>query len=194
MPDPGRDAAKNMAVPGRLTITGYCQSQTNEIMALLKKHYPQLEIRPMGEQLADDLKSKKDAESKAQYTIAALHKQQQALYDEFVLLRQRYDEMKTSLLHVLWVSAAKYHPDLREIPAMEKKPFIETSMEIGDNISIGELLGEGQFATVKSCRYKNNPTSDDDATEDINKDFALKIIKKEKITSFIALSRGELVS
>ena len=38
------------------------------------------------------------------YTIQSLQKQQQALYDEFVLLRERYDEQKASLLNILWYS------------------------------------------------------------------------------------------
>lgn len=126
-------------------------------------------------------KEHKDAEeaaSKALISIQTFHKQQQALFDEFVLLRQRYDEQKTSTVSILWTHCSKFHPDLRMIPAQEdSKTFIETEEQIGD-YRVGSPLGEGQFATVKNCYLEGH-----------DKEYALKIINKERITSFTALMR-----
>jgi hypothetical protein len=41
--------------------------------------------------------------------------------------------------------------DLEAIPKMEEEEFIENEDAIGD-YNMGEILGEGQFASVKSCR------------------------------------------
>ena len=59
----------------------------------------------------------------------------------------------------------------------EPKTFIETLDQVGD-YRIGEQLGEGQFATVKNCTLKG-----------LGKEFALKIINKDRITSFTSLMR-----
>jgi DNA repair exonuclease SbcCD ATPase subunit len=63
-----------------------------------------------------ELTESQEATAKAIHSVQTLHKQQQALYDEFVLLRERYDEQKTALVSILWIACAKYHPELREIP------------------------------------------------------------------------------
>lgn len=115
--------------------------------------------------------------SKALTSVQTLHKQQQALFDEFVLLRQRYDEQKVSLLNILWQQCTLHHPDLKNIPVMEDENFEESENRVGD-FNVGDALGEGQFATVRSC------WKDDSRVE-----YALKIIKKDRITSFIGLKR-----
>jgi len=118
-----------------------------------------------------------EKEQHAVYTIQSLQKQQQALYDEFVLLRERYDEQKASLLNILWSYCSRYHPDLRQIPPVEdSETFIENDTQIGSDINVGEELGEGQFASVKICTYKGC-------------EHALKIIKKDRITTFKTLLR-----
>jgi hypothetical protein len=120
-----------------------------------------------------------ESAAKALLSIQTFHKQQQALFDEFVLLRQRYDEQKASTVSILWTYCSKYHPDLRQIPNPENpKTFIETEEQIGDYL-VGDLLGEGQFATVKNCYLPSNK----------EKEYALKIINKDRITSFTSLMR-----
>lgn len=122
-----------------------------------------------------------DLENSSAKAVQALQKydqQQKALYDEFVLLRQKYDDQKNSLLNVLWTHCCSYHPDLREIPDVEDEDtFVENDIQVG-HISIGDTLGEGQFALVKSC------TLDESSTV-----HALKIIKKDRITTFTSLLR-----
>lgn len=123
-------------------------------------------------------KESDESSSKALLSIQSFHKQQQALYDEFVLLRHRYDDQKSSSVSILWTHCSKYHPDLRQIPRQEdSKSFIETEERIGDYI-VGEFLGEGQFATVKTCSLIGS-----------DKQYALKIISKERITTFTSLMR-----
>ena len=121
-----------------------------------------------------------ETSNKALDSISTFHSEQQKLFDEFVFLRKRYDEQKTSLLHILWVNCASVHPDLSAIPLIEDdKNFDETELVVGD-YNIGEKLGQGKFATVKVC-YDN--------TIKVKKVLAIKIIKKDKITSFTGLKR-----
>jgi DNA repair ATPase RecN len=135
----------------------------------------------LGQKLEEKNKELKEAEesaSKAVISIQTLHKQQQALFDEFALLRQRYDEQKNTMITILWNQCAKYHPDLRQIPQLEDAvTFTENEFQVGD-FTVGDLLGEGQFATVRNCQQK-----------DKQEEYALKIIKKERITSFTSLMR-----
>jgi serine/threonine protein kinase len=64
------------------------------------------------------------------------------------------------------------------IPEQEDtKTFTETEDRIG-KYRVGEPLGEGQFATVKNCYIDGD-----------SKEYALKIINKDRITSFTALMR-----
>ncbi len=129
-------------------------------------------------QKEQEVKEAEESAKKAILSIQTLHKQQQALFDEFVLLRQRYDEQKASTVSILWNQCARYHPDLRQIPPMEDvATFVENDDIIG-NLIVGDQLGEGQFATVKSCMMTGS-----------EREFALKIIKKERITSFTSLMR-----
>lgn len=125
-----------------------------------------------------ELKESEESAAKAVLSIQTFHKQQQALFDEFVLLRQRYDEQKANTVQILWNHCTKYHPDLRQIPEMEEPSiFKETETQVGE-YCVGDFLGEGQFATVKDCSLPNNSTA-----------YALKIITKDRITSFTALMR-----
>jgi serine/threonine protein kinase len=110
-------------------------------------------------------------------SIQTFHQQQQALYDEFLILRQKYDDQKAQLITTLWTHCGAYHPELRMIPSQEGKDFVETTSVIG-RYAISDVLGEGQFATVFSC-----------STHSIPGDLAIKVIKKERITSFSSLRR-----
>lgn len=121
--------------------------------------------------------------NKALLSIQSFHKQQQALFDEFVLLRQRYDEQKSSLLSILWIHCGQYHPDVRLIPRCEDEDFTETDEQVG-NYAVGNFLGEGQFATVRTCWELG-----EDGRKNEEKVYALKTIKKEKITTLQSLKR-----
>ena len=105
-------------------------------------------------------------------------RQHQALYDHFVSLRALFDEQKLSLLNTLWIQCGTYHPELREIPVVEDmSKFKEAEDRVGE-FSVGETLGQGQFATVKSC-LKDGTRSE----------LAVKIIKKDRFITFGALKR-----
>ena len=122
-----------------------------------------------------------DSERKCQKALGSIqsfHKQQKALFEEFALLRQRYDEQKVAFLDVLWTHCAIHHPDLRQIPDMESEDFIESEDRIG-KYEILDLLGEGQFATVKSCTMSGFN----------DYEFALKIICKDQISTFVSIRR-----
>ena len=125
-----------------------------------------------------ELKDAENTASKALLSIQSFHKQQQALFDEFVVLRQKYDEQKMNLQNILWSHCSLHHPELRHIPPLESDEFLETEFKIGSYV-IGNLLGEGQFASVRAC-YRE---------VDKNLELALKIIKKERIATFSALRR-----
>jgi serine/threonine protein kinase len=124
------------------------------------------------------LKESETAALKVASSVQELHQQQNALYQEFAMLRGRYDDQKASIVNILWNECAKFHPELREIPPIEDKTtFIETEDQVGQ-YTIGDILGEGQFAAVRSCILPGRAT-----------EYAIKIIKKEKITSFKSLTR-----
>jgi len=120
-----------------------------------------------------------EAKQKALATVQTFHLQQKQLFDEFQLLRQRYDEQRDTLQDILWMHCGPNHPELKAIPMVKDfQDFVETENRVGE-FSIGEVLGEGQFATVYNCRRVNGDL--------VDRDMALKIIKKEKITTFNSL-------
>ena len=146
----------------------------------------------LNSQLTKKEKEINDMEINLSEALSSIHSfshQQKQLFDEFVLLRQRYDEQKLSLINILWTQCAQYHAELQYIPIMEnQETFKETETQVG-KYSIGSLLGEGQFATVKECWLVDlDPTR---APADIEEEsvWALKIIKKDRITSFNSLKR-----
>eukprot|EP00602_Paraphysomonas_sp_CaronLab_P001912 CAMPEP_0185020902 /NCGR_PEP_ID=MMETSP1103-20130426/3547_1 /TAXON_ID=36769 /ORGANISM="Paraphysomonas bandaiensis, Strain Caron Lab Isolate" /LENGTH=469 /DNA_ID=CAMNT_0027552089 /DNA_START=247 /DNA_END=1656 /DNA_ORIENTATION=- len=110
-------------------------------------------------------------------SIQTFHQQQQALYDEFLILRQKYDDQKSAHITTLWTHCSSHHPELCMIPQQESKEFVETSTTVGRYV-VTDVLGEGQFATVYTCHTKSIPG-----------DLAIKVIKKERITSFSSLRR-----
>jgi serine/threonine protein kinase len=133
-------------------------------------------------------------------SIQTFHQQQQALYDEFLLLRQKYDDQKTAHIATLWTYCASYHPELNALPTEETKEFIENETQVG-NYSVTEMLGEGQFAIVYSCHKKllssslggqssvdhhGNGYSNGNGQSD---EYAIKVINKDRITSFSSLRR-----
>ena len=116
--------------------------------------------------------------AKALDSVQTFQRQHQALYDRFVALRQMFDEQKLSLLNTLWIHCGAYHPELREIPVVEDMAkFIETEDRVGE-YQVGETLGQGQFATVRSCCRDGSKF-----------EMAVKIIKKDRFTTFTALKR-----
>ena len=115
-----------LTTPSEVVVTALdCSADDKASAEILKKKLESKE---------KDLKNSEESSAKAIYTIQTLHKQQQALYDEFVLLRQRYDEQKSTLVNILWTHCAKFHPDLRQVPDSKDKDFVENNTQLGDDI------------------------------------------------------------
>jgi serine/threonine protein kinase len=111
-------------------------------------------------------------------SIQTFHQQQQALYEEFKTLRTKYDDQKTTLMTTLWTHCLEHNPELRYIPKEVGPNYTDDDTQVGD-YSVGEALGEGQFATVYTCRSKHAP----------DRQFAIKVLKKERISNFNSLRR-----
>lgn len=147
------------------------EKELEEMHSLLDKISSKLD------QKEAECKESTDKASKAMATVQTFHAQQKEMFEEFRILRERYDEQKVVLQDILWKHCAKFHPDLRAIPPLEADDFPETETEVG-SFTVGGVLGEGQFATVMSC-VRKGPTP--------GVELALKVINKEKILSFNSL-------
>lgn len=164
--------------------------QENEIV-ICDRNIPtrEKEMEDLLQKRNNEIKLMEEKSLNAVESMKAFHGQQQALFDEFVALRQKYDEIKATLQSVLWVTCCQYHPEVHNnIPAMESSPNFEENENRVGNFSLGAFLGEGQFASVKACRKidksitKGGPTA-------VADELAVKIIKKEKVTNVQLLLR-----
>ena len=131
--------------------------------------------------------------TKAMASVQTFHAQQKQLFDEFVLLRQRYDEVKKNLMDTLWNGCCQYHPDLKVIPyKKDEENYLEDDDRLGA-YNLGHMLGEGQFATVKSCSVSRSRSDEYGLTDmahiDPDKEYAIKIIDKDKIQTMHSLKR-----
>ena len=121
-------------------------------------------------------------------SIHAFHAQQKQLFDEFCLLRQRYDDQKQNLIETLWSKCAPVHEELQCIPSLDEVLIANESEERVGPYAIGALLGEGQFATVKAC-WREEDTAAGSEEQEPAEQWAIKIIKKERLTTFASLRR-----
>ena len=173
----------------RLVVEGDITQE--ELDALLKEKYVNRTLSvTTSDSFTRDLEVKLDikqqecaelemAAGRASLSLQTIHQQQQSLFDDFVILRNKYDETKQNLVEGLWTHCASYHPELSYIPKlMDESETCDEETKIG-NYFIESLLGEGQFATVKAC-YKET---------DDNCKLACKMIKKERILTFSSLKR-----
>lgn len=119
-------------------------------------------------------------QDEATETVKILHSQQSELYKKFELVRAKYDDLKSEIQHILWefIPTQNYHEfkNLSELGGMNLSVF-ETPNCIS-SYSIGTILGEGQFATVKLCTNTTN-----------RKEYAVKIINKRKMSTLSSLRR-----
>ena len=106
-------------------------------------------------------------------TIKKFQKQQSELFDDFVLLRQKYDKQKDQLSFVLWTHCLDHHPDLKSIPIMKNPELFEDTLTSVGSYKIVSIIGEGLFATVKLGVEKIS-----------GRQYALKMIKKYKVSTF----------
>ena len=139
------------------------------------------EIRRLNNIIAlkdEDIEEMESSLARSMQTIQTFYQQQKSLYEEFVVLRSKYDDLKDSLVELLWVHCAKHHPELKNVfPYVESEDFLETETRIGI-YSIGSVLGEGQFGQVFTCKRDGKDT-----------ELAVKILVKDSIVSFTALKR-----
>ncbi len=111
-------------------------------------------------------------------SVSLFEEQQQQLFDEFVLLRSKYDALKSSTLEILWdaipnCEGSAFTAVRKSIPPVEKN-CIETKSRIGP-FELLEALGDGQFATVRACREFTEGESPETSA------LAAKVIAKEKV-------------
>lgn len=163
-------------------VNEYKSSSKSEICILRNSESAKdNEIERIGKLLAARETQMKEMEVNTKIAVQSIqtfHQQQQALYEEFKTLREKYDEQKDTLHTTLWTHCIAKNPDLRYIPKEEGPNFTDTEHQVGD-YSVGEALGEGQFATVYSCSLKQKP----------DKEYAIKVLKKERISNFKSLRR-----
>ena len=147
-----------------LVVTG--EISQDELQALLEEKFPTRDLKVKVDDgkleaqmklVYSELEQKKEevdllalAAGKASLSIRAFHEQQKNLFDDFVLLRSKYDEQKKSLLNAFWIHTAKHHPELKHIPSCvdpaQDKLFVENDNKVGAYV-LDEMLGEGQVST-----------------------------------------------
>ena len=112
--------------------------------------------------------------------VSNFQQQQQQLFDEFVLLRSKYDELKNSTVSLLWEtlpSQKGLFPE-KAIPNLDKS--LKSEKIVGE-YELLDHLGDGQFATVHACRRMESSAPEGT--------LAAKVISKEKVTNLTALTR-----
>jgi serine/threonine protein kinase len=110
-------------------------------------------------------------------SIQKFHENQTELYNEFAILSSKYGDQKLAHVTTLWTHCVAYHPEVSIIPTEENSNFPESDTQVGRYV-IGDPLGDGQFATVFNCTTKLS-----------SEEYALKVILKNKVTTFAALRR-----
>mmetsp|Transcript_1869 Transcript_1869/g.2969 ORF Transcript_1869/g.2969 Transcript_1869/m.2969 type:complete len:521 (-) Transcript_1869:117-1679(-) len=109
-------------------------------------------------------------------SVQKFHKQQTDLYQDFLVLREKYDAHKLEHTATLWTHCLSCHHSLTNIPR-EDQTLTDTPQSVG-SYKISNILGEGHFGEVFECHLDDNP-----------KELAIKVIRKDKVTSFHSLRR-----
>mmetsp|Transcript_32232 Transcript_32232/g.102520 ORF Transcript_32232/g.102520 Transcript_32232/m.102520 type:complete len:593 (-) Transcript_32232:1134-2912(-) len=115
----------------------------------------------------------KKALDDALLSLQKFHTQQKKLYNDFVLLRKKYDEKKAALMDIIWnylASGVARRHMFEFIPPCNRDLVLEDG-NLGD-YSIDKALGSGQYATVlRGISHQSGQR------------VAIKTIKKDKIMS-----------
>lgn len=138
------------------------------------------------ERECEDLRQKFGTSLKS---VRTLHSHQSKMFKDFVLLRERYDKLKTVLGGLLWnylpANCAEFDSIPRTITAPE---FLESETQIGP-YALGAPLGEGQFSVVRLAKRigaSNGSTpftaADVSAVPASECDLAVKVMKKAMLT------------
>ena len=133
---------------------------------------------------------------KAVESLRTIHGQQQRMYEDFRLLREKYDDLKSEMQCILWEFVPRLSEraasgmggggdgdrgwdgdfDFSELSHVDCGAF-ETPDRIGE-YEIRELLGEGQFADVRLCTHAKT-----------RRRLAVKILPKKKVVNLAGLRR-----
>lgn len=118
-------------------------------------------------------------------SIKTFHRQQNELFDEFVALRDKYDTHKTKLRQVLWDFIPSQLKGFENIPQIDHE-VNESENKVGAWCT-GQVLGEGQFATVKAvCSGPGEILAN---THFSSYDLAMKRINKDRVTDIRNMRR-----
>lgn len=110
----------------------------------------QLRCQELEQQVAAQARKITELEQALENSVKSLksfHSHQQQLYDEFVRLRGKYDEMRGDQLKTLWVQLPKSHDEFRGIPVTDHK--LQATENAISDFELGDVLGEGQFGVVR---------------------------------------------
>lgn len=136
------------------------------------------ELLKLKETIAMKEKEAKEMETKlgnALTSIKKFHSQQGELFDDFVLLRDRYDGLKGKLRTLLWKQLPEHMEGMTSIPPIVK---LEESDSVVGQWKLGKQLGEGQFAVV--CEVLGCPSTKEFAKLESHK-LAVKRIFKDRV-------------
>ena len=119
-------------------------------------------------------------------TIHSLESQITDHVQRYNILKKNYDEASFNNLSILWGHCAQFHPELSSIPSCESDTIVENEIQI-DRYTIQDFLGEGTYAIVKTCQLI--PQSKETSSITDTNVYAVKIIDKVKIKTFLTLKR-----
>ena len=146
----------------------------------------------------------------AVHSIKTFHEQQKQLYEEFVRLRVKYDRLVSGSgyrkvhLHVMhtWIMNPRQKERTRSLlwdwipkncTGFEALPEVSEVPEDENYVAkylLKEVVGQGQFAEVRKCTITSTDESYSGKKNDTEeKDMAIKIIDKFKITDVVAMRR-----
>ena len=159
---------------------GKTPHQSKEVVISYSATADQLQyLKQLLERKTKDMKDMEANSQKALQSVTQFQQQQKALLEEFIALHQKYDDQKLGLIDILWGPCTLHNPALKNISKLEDPATcLETEAQVGAYM-MGDELGSGQFATVRHC-YKATTK---------NEIYAIKIIKKDRITTYLSLTR-----
>ena len=104
--------------------------------------------------------------------------QQKALFSKYTDLKHTSRDLSESMHKLLWQDLFSKEVNYNFLAIKEEDARLEDNEDSVGGYDIGDILGEGQFATVKSCFNKETRSS-----------LAVKIMTKAKVRSFESLKR-----
>ena len=168
---------------GNVLKKSFNEAKESDVKEIVVSYSPTAEdlqyLKKLLERKTKDMKDMEATSNKNNESMKTFQSQQKALLDEFIILHQKFEEQKQALVDILWVNCAKHDPTLQFIPVLQNmNSFVETENSVGI-YNMGEELGSGQFAAVRTCWVGKNQSEE----------YAIKIIKKDRMTTHLSVSR-----